>query len=635
MRSISRPGFFLSATTMAVLAALAGCANQATSNAKAPMPAAVTSVASVEFSDTPAPAATDPDNMARTYTSSVAKVTYKDGSIKTYPLAFNTLFSAQDKINEVKGVKHPAGQLFDAKMQPLKDPLGQPLVAETPDANSLLAVGDKLFMVTHFEYDWLLSDKTEARKAKGWYSRSPMGMTLTELKQAKDGQLSVAKQNPVDFSGVDGLWIACAGSQTPWNTHLGSEEDYDLQYNPLTKNAVKLQAGLKAMSAQYLGGKPANPYHYGYIPEVEVRATGKTLVSKHYAMGRGTWELARLAPDGKTAYLGDDGTYGLMMMYVGDAWGSLDSGSLYAAKWNQTSDQSGGRANLSWIKMGHATSNEVKQLADTHSFADIFDAAQPEGNACPASYTRIRAGSKEDECLKIKPGKEKAAAFLESRRMAALMGATTEFTKYEGVAINAADKKVYLAMSAIRDSMTSDKSEPADHIRVAANEAGATYTADLAGGQRDQNGNVIASDFVATKVYVEPALLGLPLAAPDAKGNTADENRIAQPDNLFYSEKMRTLFIGEDSLIHTNNYLWAYNVDTKKLTRILSAAAGAENTGLQVLDNLHGHAYIMANNQHWGDFAKTVPADLAKQLKDRIDVFHAPVGYLGGMPAIK
>lgn len=630
MQRISHFSFHLSTLALAA-ATLAGCANPANHAVKA----TTGSVASVEFTDTPAPAATDPDKMARTYTSSVAKVTYADGSVKTYPLQFNTLFSVADKINEVKGVKHPAGQLFDAKMQAIKDPMGQPLVAETPDANSLLKVGDKLFMVTHYEYDWLLSDKSVANKAKGWHSRSPMGMTLTELQQAKDGKLSVVKQSPVDFSGVDGLWIACAGSQTPWNTHLGSEEDYDLQYNPSTKNAPKIAAGLKAMSDQYLGGKVANPYHYGYIPEVDVRATGKTVVSKHYAMGRGTWELARLAPDGKTAYLGDDGTYGLMAMYVGDAWGNLDSGNIYAAKWMQTSDQGGGKANLSWIKLGHATSDEVKKLADTHTFTDIFDVATPNAGSCPAGFSLIRSGSKEDECLKLKPGKEKAAAFLETRRMAALMGATTEFTKYEGVAINAKDKKLYMAMSAIRDSMKDGKDEPANHIRVPQVEAGATYTADLSGGQRDQNGNVIASDFVATKMYVEPALLGIDLPSPDAKGNTADDNFIAQPDNLFYSEGMRTLFIGEDSLVHTNNYLWAYNVDTKKLSRILTSAAGAENTGLQVLDNLDGHAYIMANNQHLGDFAETVPTELAKQLKDRIDVFHAPVGYLGGLPAIK
>lgn len=633
MRAKNYLSLRVSLSLVALAAGMVGCANPASpSSSSTPKAAAI---ASVEFSHTPAPSATAVDKMASTYSSSVARVTYRDGSVKTFPLQFKTLFSVDDKINTVKGVKHPAGQLFDHNMQALKDPLGQPLVAETPDANSLLKIGDKLFMVTHYEYDWLLSDKTEARKAKGWYSRAPMSATLTELKQAKDGALSVIGQSPVDFSGVDGLWIACAGAQTPWNTHLGSEEDYDLQYNPGSKNAAKLAAGLKAMSELYLGGKLANPYHYGYIPEVNVRATGKTLVSKHYAMGRGTWELARLAPDGKTAYLGDDGTYGLMTMYVGDAWGNLDSGSLYAAKWHQTSDQGGGAANLSWVKLGHATSDEVKALADSHTFADIFDSAAPSAGSCPAGFSRVRAGSNEDECLKLKPGKEKAAAFLETRRMAALMGATTEFTKYEGVAINGQDKKLYMAMSAIRDSMKDGKNEPANHIRLPQVQAGATYTADLAGGQRDQNGALIASDFVATKMYVEPALLGLDLPKPDAKGNTADDERIAQPDNLFYSEGMRTLFIGEDSLVHTNNYLWAYNVDTQKLSRILTSVAGAENTGLQVLDDLDGHAYIMANNQHWGDLPKTVPAELAQQLKNRINVFHAPVGYLGGLPAIK
>ncbi|MDD5031188.1 MAG: hypothetical protein PHH58_17115, partial [Rhodoferax sp.] len=257
MRSIFRPGFLVSSTAVAGLAVLAGCANQLATAARTATPAPANTVTSVEFTDTPAPAATDPDRMARTYSSSVAKVTYTDGAVKTYPLAYHTLFSVQDKINEVNGVKHPAGQMFDAKMQAIKDPAGLPVVAETPDANSLLAVGDKLFMVTHYEYDWLLSDQTQANKAKGWVARSPMSMTLTELKQAKDGKLSVVKQNPVDFSGVDGLWIPCAGSQTPWNTHLGSEEDYDLQFNPMTKNAAKTAAGLRAMSAQYLGGKPA------------------------------------------------------------------------------------------------------------------------------------------------------------------------------------------------------------------------------------------------------------------------------------------------------------------------------------------------------------------------------------------
>ena len=85
---------------------------------------------------------------------------------------------------------------------------------------------------------------------------------------------------------------------------------------------------------------------------------------------------------------------------------------------------------------------------------------------------------------------------------------------------------------------------------------------------------------------------------PDALGNSANPDKIANPDNLKYSEAMRTLFIGEDSGNHVNNFLWAYNVDTKQLSRILSCPAGAESTGLHAVDDLNGFSYIMSNFQH-------------------------------------
>ena len=65
------------------------------------------------------------------------------------------------------------------------------------------------------------------------------------------------------------------------------------------------------------------------------------------------------------------------------------------------------------------------------------------------------------------------------------------------------------------------------------------------------------------------ALVGEDLSSADVLGNTANPERIANPDNLKFSEKLRTLFIGEDSGMHVNNFLWAYNVDTKTLARVL------------------------------------------------------------------
>jgi secreted PhoX family phosphatase len=73
-------------------------------------------------------------------------------------------------------------------------------------------------------------------------------------------------------------------------------------------------------------------------------------------------------------------------------------------------------------------------------------------------------------------------------------------------------------------------------------------------------------------------------------------------DNLWFSEATRTLFLGEDSGMHVNNYVWAYNVDTQTLSRIFSAPAGAECTGLQAVDNLNGFSYVMSNFQHPGDW---------------------------------
>jgi hypothetical protein len=119
----------------------------------------------------------------------------------------------------------------------------------------------------------------------------------------------------------------------------------------------------------------------------------------------------------------------------------------------------------------------------------------------------------------------------------------------------------------------------------------------------------------------------------DADGNKSDLNAISAPDNLWFSDRMRVLFIGEDSSNHVNNYLWAYHVDTGSLVRILSLPMGAESTGLQIVDNMNGHAYIMSNYQHAGDLNGTNPTVHARILP-LINTNKAEVGYLGGLPAM-
>jgi len=599
---------------------------------------------SVDFTSTPAPA-TD-DDLLTTKTTSSAIVRYADGSVSSHPLSYNVLFKNTDKVGSNK---HEAARLYDVDGNALKDLNGDPVIAETPDANSLLKVSDKLFLVTHYEYDWLLANGEEANKVKGWYSRMPMSMTVTDIKQGEGGRLLAADQRPVDFSSVGGLWIPCFGSQTPWNTHLGSEEDYDLYYTKVSgKEASKATKGLKALTEVYFKGKrQANPYDYGYITEVTLGADGNGTPTKHYSMGRGTWEMAQVMPDQRTAYFGDDGAYVGMFMSIADKAGDLSANTLYAARWYQAGDNGG---NLSWICLGHATNVEVRKLIDSGiTFDDIFETASADTNPNWKNdgFKKIRAGHKGTEILKLKKGMEKAAAFLEARRYAAYLDATTEFNKMEGVAVDPKAKNLYMAISYQEKGMLKDDTGPADHIQLNKIKAGATYQIALDGSQIDTKGNPINSDWVATAMHAPAALVGEDIKV-DALGNIAAVDKVANPDNVFFSNKMRTLFIGEDSGTHVNNFVWAYNVDTGKLTRIMSLASGSESTGLQVVDDINGHAYIMSNNQHQGEWLKSMPEDVKSRLNNTAKKKfgtndkgalryqqEANIGYIGGLPGIK
>jgi secreted PhoX family phosphatase len=406
------------------------------------------------------------------------------------------------------------------------------------------------------------------------------------------------------------------------------------------------------MDLYYYNKLLPSPYDYGISPEVTVLPDGSTRVVKHYSMGRIARELNQVMPDNRTVYMGDDGDYTGLFMYVADVEKDLSAGTLYAGKWTQTSNIGAGAATLTWIKLGHATDSEIKAMT-TLRFSDIFETAAVD----TAGFVKIKTNNNSNttgnavEWLRVKPGMEKAAAFLETRRYAAVLGATIEFTKMEGVTVNARDKKVYVAMTRLQNGTEDKPTDPTNDIKLSKVLAGAIYELALAGAQNDTFGAAINSQYVATTMT--GLLIGEDLALADAVGNTANIDKISNPDNLKYSETMRTLFIGEDSGQHVNNYLWAYNLDTKKLSRIMSIPAGAEATGLQVVENLNGFPYIMSNFQHpadWGSM-KTIEAGLKarlqqKMLESGLAVRLSPpsnavrpakgaIGYLSGLPALQ
>jgi secreted PhoX family phosphatase len=594
-------------------------------------------VKSVEFIGMSAPSTVQ--EMASLYTNASLQVTYTDGSVRSFPLTYKRLFKTDQAINGTV-----AGAALDSKGKQIMDTSvpGNPVpyVSDGPDSNSLMKIdgaaatgkgGNPLSLITHYEYI------TSNNAGKSAYGLIPASMSLTTLDQNKvTGELTPTDLKKVDFSAVGGLWIPCNGSLTPWNTHLSSEE-YEADARAFEADPANQPLVGSFASNYYQDGRKGNPYANGYIPEVTVKADNTTDVVKHYSMGRFSHELGKVAPDQKTVFFGDDGGNTMMFMYIADKAQDLSAGTLYAAKWVQTSDTNGGSGSLQWINLGHAKDKEIQSYIDKGlKFSDIFETADKD----TTGFTKIKSyPSGKIEWLKVKPGMEQAAAFLESRRYGAILGATSEFNKMEGVTINSKDNKVYFAMSYVEKAMEKDSkgTEPVDPIQVKKIASGVVYEMGMQGGQKDNQNKKIDSEYVGASM--KGLVAGEDLAKADAKGNTAVDDKMANPDNLSYSEDLRTLYIGEDSGMHANNYLWAYNIDTKKLSRILSLPAGAESTGLQVADNMNGFNYIMSNFQHAGD-SMLLPEPLKTQVetlinKDWDNKKAGSVGYLSGIPTMK
>ena len=625
-------------------------------------------IKSVTFSATPAP--TSAEDQTRVFITSVASIQYANGRTATFPLQYDTLLMSGER----KGVGPGAastGQIVDIKGRAVmtsapiaKDVHGTgPFFAYAPDANSLISVGKKGHSQKHYlltQYEYHTEALLNQPGATGdMYGRLPMAVSLATLKQnRRNGALQVSQLRNIDLSKVKGIWIPCAGSLTPWNTHIGGEE-YEpnaqiFEHEPL--EAMNLYLGTPGKLASEGG---ANPYDYGHPVEIAVGRDGKTTVHKRLAMGRLSFELVDMMPDQRTAYMGDDGRDTMLFMFIAQRPRDLSEGTLYAARWDQTSGVDGGQAKLTWIRLGHASEAKIRQLIDSGvRYSDIFDTASAaDVKADPEKYERYTpvyvyegqggAGSNSSKSvdqpvyLRVKPGMELAAAFLESRKFGALRGATSEFTKMEGVTHNPQDKQLYVAMSTIEAGMVAKKNghRPQDHIRleddVADLNCGGIYRAPMQGGQLDSDGSLIAGEWVASSMAGYVMGRRKPSGQSVGAYDKCDTERLANPDNIKYSPAMRTLFIGEDSSNHLNNFLWAHNVDNHQTTRILSAPIGGELTGLQVVPNVDGYAYLMTNIQHPGaaNDLKQYPPEIRSTLRQAVDQ-RGRVGYVGGLPAI-
>ena len=463
------------------------------------------------------------------------------GSVNTHSGQYVTFGKAGDTLGSGElfgGVYNAAGELM--------------YVSNAPDFNGFVPTGAN----TGYLYT-------------GWEGAGRDGASaISKLSLMREGgtwKADLASSKMLDLSSVHGGAVLCSGLVTPWGTPLLAEEYFFYNtavWNHPDNHDADERAGFQDGNdinyikpknmAQYLG-KMANPYRYGYMIEINnaASAEGEQLV-KHYATGRLSHETAAIMPDGKTVYMTDDDSAvyshkeyntasgGVFFKFVADVAGDLSAGTLYAARLTQdaSADPTVTGFDVAWVKLGHSNNAEIEGWVAQYD--DVTVADYVDGQSNYVSDDEIRAyvaGTAPDA----------RAAFLESRRTAAAMGATNEWDKLEGV--TAHGNNVYVAVSAL--AFTMDKSwghkdwstgqidtANAGAIALNAEGCGATYK------------SVTTDSYDITRL--EPYVVG----KTDAEGR-CDANLPANPDNIVTLND-GTLLIGEDAgpKRHDVDMLW-------------------------------------------------------------------------------
>ena len=118
------------------------------------------------------------------------------------------------------------------------------------------------------------------------------------------------------------------------------------------------------------------------------------------------------------------------------------------------------------------------------------------------------------------------------------------------------------------------------------------------------------------------------LPVPAGAGNTCDIDGIASPDNLTFLTGLNTLIIAEDTDAHQNDVIWARDLATGTLTRILSTPYGSEAPSVDWYPDIGGHGCLMTVVQH--PYGET-DEDKLKSLGED----NAWVGYIRPFPVMK
>ena len=375
-----------------------------------------------------------------------------------------------------------------------------------------------------------------------WEDR-PAGISQLEIEwNATSSEWDVLNSTMLDLSGINGGWVLCFGSISPWGAPLFSEELYFDNTDAWNDQSFRYHHN-QVLLEDYLGVYP-NPYDYGYILEIEDADSAAPEFNRHLAMGRFSHENAQVMPDERTVYLTDDGYDTVLYKFIADVPGDLSAGTLYAAHLAQ--DQSRDAAttgfDVDWVELGSSSSAEVQTWIDEYDGVTPADFVDGESSYISDDEINDWAEARLKEDLNddgtIGTAADDRVAFLESRKAAAALGATDEWNKMEGVAFNPEVPNVlYLAMSSISNAMTDAQGD----IDLTENSCGIVYRMTM-----NTTWNVNR---------IDPAIVGGPYTS--SAQFQCDIDNLAGADNLLVLNDGRVL-VGEDTWRHEHNTVWLW-----------------------------------------------------------------------------
>ena len=403
----------------------------------------------------------------------------------------------------------------------------QILLSQKPDFNAFIPTNQ---------------DGTSGFLYTAWEDR-PAGISQIEIQwDSATEQWDVISSQMLNLSSINGGWVLCFGTVSPWGSPLFSEELYFDDTEDWNNVNYRYHQGQQLL-ASYLGTYP-NPYDYGFIVEMEDSDTNNPDLTRHYTMGRYSHENAQVMPDNKTVYLSDDGYDTVLYKFVADAPGDLSKGTLYAAKLIQdsTRDSSTTGFDVEWIELASSSNAEILNWIDDYDGITTDDYTQGENSYITDKEINDWAEGRLNQDLNndgiIGYSLDDRVAFLETRKAAAAIGATDEWNKMEGVVFNPnAPEYVYMAMSNIDRAMTDGQGD----IDVSDNFCGIVYRMTMV-NEWDIN-------------RIDPVIIGGPYTS--SAQYECNNNNLAGPDNILVLND-GSILVGEDTRKHEYNTVWLW-----------------------------------------------------------------------------